>query len=185
MEALTIKVHSRKQNTPEVFTKNVKCDKCNSQVTSKMSLSQHMFTTHTPTRIEETGIFCNLCGEEFWTELTMIQHLKEHINGRKTDEPFFCKLCGIGIHDKNAINQHMKNHVESVLKEDMEEKKFQKEVVQKLATISESEDETKSNTETDKEEEDNEEELIMDDSELYAGFDEDGNRIVEDDHDES
>ena len=76
----------------------------------------------------------------------------------------------------------MINHVESVLKEDMEEKEFRNEVVQKLATISESEDETKSNTETDKEEEDNEEESIMDDSELYAGFDEDGNRIVEDDH---
>ena len=122
MEAHMMKSHSRKQNVPEVVTKTVKCDKCNSQFTSKMSLSQHMFTTHTPTRIEETGIFCNLCGEEFWTELNMIQHLKEHINGSKTDEPFFCKLCGIGIHDKNAINQHMINHVESVLKEDMEEK---------------------------------------------------------------
>ena len=67
----------------------------------------------------------------------------------------------------------------------MEEKEFWNKVVQKLATITESEDETKSNTETDKEEEeDNEEESSMDDSELYAGFDEDGNRIVEDDHDE-
>ena len=90
MEAHMMKAHSRKQNVPEVVTKNVKCDKCNSQFTSKMSLSQHMFTTHTPTRIEETGIFCNLCGEEFWTELNMIQHLKEHIHGCKTDEPFFC-----------------------------------------------------------------------------------------------
>ena len=99
-----------------------------------------MFPTHTPTRIRETGIFCHLCGEEFWTELNMIQHLKEHIKGSKTDEPFFCKLCGIGIHDKNAINQHMINHVESVLKEDMEEKEFRNDVVKQLATITESED---------------------------------------------
>ena len=65
MEAHVMKDHSRKQNVPEVVKKNVKCDKCNSQFTSKISLSQHMFTTHTPTRIEETRIYCNLCGEEF------------------------------------------------------------------------------------------------------------------------
>ena len=108
-----------------------------------MSLSLHMFTTHTPTRIEETGIFGNICGEKFWTELNMIQRLKNHINASKTDEPFFWKLWGIGIHDTNYINQHMINHVESVLKEDMEEKKSQNKVAQKLATITEVEDETK------------------------------------------
>ena len=159
MEAHMMKSHSRKQNVPEVVTKTVKCDKCNSQFTSKMSLSQHMFTTHTPTRIEETGIFCNLCGEEFWTELNMIQHLKEHINGSKTDEPFFCKLCGIGIHDKNAINQHMINHVENVLKEDREDKESRHKVVQKLSTITEKKDEEKLEAELEMEDEENEVEL--------------------------
>ena len=81
-----------------------------------------MFTTHTSTRIEETGTFCNLCSEEFWTELDIINHLKEHMNGSQTDEPFFCKLCGISISDKNAINQQMINHVEAVLKEDFDAK---------------------------------------------------------------
>ena len=109
----------------------------------------------------------------------MIQNLKEHMNGSKTDEPFFC---GIGLCDKNVINQHMINHVEGVLKEDMEDKESRNEVIQKLA---ESDDETKSNTEPDKEEkEDDKEESSLDDSDLYAGFHEDGNRIVEDDHDE-
>ena len=80
----------------------------------------------------------------------------------------------------------MINHVESVLKEDMEDKESRNnEVIQKLTTITESEDETKSNTEPDDEEkEDDEEESSLDDSDLYAGFDEDGNRIVEDEHDE-
>ena len=109
-----------------------------------MALCQHMSTTHTPTRIEDTGIFCNLCGEEFWTELDIIKHLKEHINGNKNDEPFFCKLCGIGLCDENAINQHMSNHVENVLKEDLEAKETNNMVVEKLATITEIEDEAKS-----------------------------------------
>ena len=110
----------RKQKVSENVSKNFKCDKCNSCFTSKIVLSQHMFTTHTPTRIEETGIYCNLCGEEFWTELDMINHLTEHMKGLKTDEPFFCKLCGIGLSVKNAINRHMIDHVENVLKEDIE-----------------------------------------------------------------
>ena len=129
-----------------------------------------MFTTHTPTRIEETGIFCNLCGEEFWTELDMINHLKEHMNGSQTEEPFFCKLCGIGISDKNAINQHMINHVEAVLKEDFEAKESINEVIQKLDTITENEAETISGKELDKEEEDNFESFMKE-------FDADGNRI--------
>ena len=86
-----MKDHLRIQHEPEVTKKNVNCDKSNSQFTTKMSLSQNMFTTHT-TRIEETGIFCNLCGAEFWTELDMINNLKEHMNGSQTDEPFFCSV---------------------------------------------------------------------------------------------
>ena len=153
MAAHIIKVHSIKQNASEDGTKTVDCDKFNSKFTSKMALSQHMFTTHTPTRIEETGIYCNLCGEEFWTELDMINHLKAHINGSKTDEPFFCKLCGIGLSEKNAINQHMINHVENVLQEGREAKENSNKVVKKLATITENEDETKSESEPDEEEE--------------------------------
>ena len=68
----------------------------------------------------------------------------------------------------------------------MEDKESQNnEVIQKLATIIESKDETKSNTEPDEEEkQDDKEESSLDDSDLYAGFDEDCNRIVEDEHDE-
>ena len=101
LEDHKVKDHSKIQNLPgnRNSNKNVKCDKCSSKFTSKMALSQHMFTTHTPTRIEETGIYCNLCGEEFWTELNMIKHLKKHMDGSQTDELFFCKLCGIGLSD--------------------------------------------------------------------------------------
>jgi hypothetical protein len=166
-----IKVHSIKQRSSGGGTKTVECDKCNSQFTSKMALSQHRFTTHTPTRIEETGMYCNLCGEEFWTELDMINHLKAHINGSKTDEPFFCKLCGIGLSEKNAINLHMISHVENVLLEDQEAKENCDKVVQKLATITENEDEAKSESEPNEKEDD--------DFDYHEGFDEDGNRIIE------
>ena len=136
-----------------------------------MSLGQHMFTTHTPTRIEDTGIFCNLCGEEFWTELNMIKHLKEHMNGSQSDEPFFCKLCGIAISDKNAINQHMINHVEAALKEYFDAKESINEVIQKLDTITENEADIISEKEPDKEEEEYYFESFM------KEFDADGNRI--------
>ena len=43
-----------------------------------------MFVTHISTRIEETRIFCNLCGEEFWAELEKIKHLEESMKVRKT-----------------------------------------------------------------------------------------------------
>ena len=80
---------------------NVKCDKCSSNFNSKTALYQHMFPTHIPTRIEEKGMFCNRCGEEFWTELDMITHLEGLMKGSKTIEPYVCKLCGI-----NATHQH-------------------------------------------------------------------------------
>ena len=178
LEDHKMKDHSKIQNLPENSNINVKCDKCSSKFTSKMALSQHMFTTHTPTRIEETGIYCNLCGEEFWTELNMIQHLKKHMEGSQTDEPFFCKLCGIGLSDRSAINQHMINHVENVLREDRDDKESRHKVVQKLSTITEKKDEEKLEAELEMEDEENEVEL--DDSDLYEGFDEDGNRITED-----
>ena len=90
-----------------------------------------MFKTHTPTRIEDTGIFCNLCGEEFWKELGLVQHLNEDIKGCKTNESFYCKLCGIGLTETDAITKHMRSHVESVLKEDMDSKASVYEVVEK------------------------------------------------------
>ena len=51
---------------------------------SKVALNQHMFGTHIPTRIRETRLFCSLCGEDFWTELDVIKHLEEPMNGRKS-----------------------------------------------------------------------------------------------------
>ena len=101
------------------------------------------------------------------------------MKGSQTDEPFFCKLCGIGLSDKNAINQHMINHVENVLKEDREDKESTNKVVQKLSTITENTGEEKLKAELEIEDEENYDEL--DDSDLYKGFDEYGNRITEDD----
>ena len=99
------------------------------------------------------------------------------MKGSQTDKPFFCKLCGIGLNNRNTINQHMINHVENVLKEDGEDKESGKKVVQKLSTITENKDEEQ--LEAELEDEENYDEL--DDSDLYEGFDEDGNKITEDD----
>ena len=128
-----------------------------------------MFKTHTPTRIEDTGIFSNLCGEEFWKELDMVQHLNEHIKGFKTDEPLYCKLCGIGVTEKDAINKQMISHVESVLKEDNDAKATVNEVIEQLATITESEKQADSETELDNDE---------DFESFMKEFDQDGNRIL-------
>ena len=65
----------------------------------------------------------------------------------------------------------MINHVENVLLEDQEAKENCDKVVQKLATITENEDEAKSESEPNEEEDD--------DYDYYEGFDEDGNRIIE------
>ena len=51
---------------------------------SKVALNQHMFATHISTRIKGTRLFCSLCGEDFWTELDVIKHLEEPMNGRKS-----------------------------------------------------------------------------------------------------
>ena len=72
----------------------------------------------------------------------------------------------------------MINHVENVLKEDRDDKESRHKVVQKLSTITEKKDEEKLEAELEMEDEENEVEL--DDSDLYEGFNEDGNRINED-----
>ena len=79
-----MKDHLTKINWSGIVKKNVKCYKCRSNFTSKMSLCQHMFVTHISTRIEETRMFCNICGEVFLTELEMTKYLQEPMKVSKT-----------------------------------------------------------------------------------------------------
>ena len=67
--------------------------------------------------------------------------------------------------------QHMINYVENELLEDREAKENYDKVVQKLVTITEHEDEAKSESKPTEEEDEN--------YDYYGGFDEDGNRIIE------
>ena len=99
----------------------------------------------------------------------MVQHLNEHINGCKTDEPFYCKLCGIGLTEKDAIKKHMISHVESVLTRDNDAKATVNDVIEKLATITESGKKADSETELDNDE---------DFESFMKEFDQDGNRIL-------
>ena len=99
----------------------------------------------------------------------MVQHLNEHINGFKIDEPFYCKLCGIRLTEKDTINKHMISQVESVLKESMNSKALFDQVVEKLTIFTESENEAESETELDTDE---------DLESFMKEFDPDGNRII-------
>ena len=58
-----------------------KCDKCESSFISGKTLNKHMNTEHTLTRIEKTGIDCNICGKCFWTEHEIILHMDGHMRG--------------------------------------------------------------------------------------------------------
>ena len=71
-------------------------------------------------RIEETVMLCNIYGEEFWTQLDIIKHLKEPTKGSKTVKQYFCKLCGTGLLEINAMHQHMINHAKNFVQEDLE-----------------------------------------------------------------
>ena len=44
-----------------------------------------MSTGHKPTRIEETEIYYNLCGEEFWTQIDMKKTFRGAPEGKPID----------------------------------------------------------------------------------------------------
>ena len=54
MQDHMIKDHYKIQQLSGNGEKNVKCDKCSLQFTSKIALSQQILTTYTPRRIYET-----------------------------------------------------------------------------------------------------------------------------------
>jgi hypothetical protein len=84
------------------------------------------------------------------------------------DEPFRCKICGTFTStNDNDIRKHVINHVEDTLKP---KEDTTKDVTEILPTIEEEQEGSETESE--------EEEISFNDSDLYAGFDEDGNRIL-------
>ena len=120
---------------------------------------------------------CKVCNKTFWNGLDLVSHLNDHIakeNIKYTechDEPFRCKACGTftSMIDED-IRRHVIKHVEDTLKP--KEDSF-KDVTEILSHIEEE-------SEDSKRDEIEESDTSLSDSELYAGFDEYDNRIVED-----
>lgn len=159
---------------PEFF----QCNICKSCFDTKVQLKKHTNTKHSSADTDDYNFKCKVCNKLFWNSLDLISHLNDHVvkeNVKYTechDEPFRCKICGIftSIND-NDIRTHVINHVEDTLKP---RKDTAKDVTEILSTIEEEQED--SETERDESEE---EETTFNDSYLYAGFDEDGNRITD------
>ena len=123
---------------------------------------------------------CKVRQKVFWNSLDIVKHLNDHVvkkNIKYTechDEPFCLKICGtFTLLNDDDIKKHVIKHVKETLKP--KEDSF-KDVTKIIPTIEEESEE--SETEMDNIEE---AETSLNDSDLYAGFDEDGNRINDDD----
>ena len=117
--------------------------------------------------------------QKFWNGLDLVSHLNDHVakeNIKYTechDEPFRCKICGTftSMIDED-IRRHVIKHVEDTLKP---KEDYSKDVTEILSPIEEESEDSEIERDEIKESD-----TSLNDSELYAGFDEDGNRIVED-----
>ena len=156
----------------------IQCKICKSCFDTKVQLKKHANTKHLSVDKDDYDFKCKVCNKIFWNSLELICHLNDHVvkdNIKYTechDEPFRCKICGTftSINDYD-IRKHVIKHVEDTLKPKQD---FTKDVSEILSTIEEEQEE--SEIERDECEE---AETSLNDSDLYAGFDEDGNRISE------
>ena len=173
---MELKTHvDTKHEEPDFF----QCKICKSCFHSKIQLQKHTNTKHFSTDHDECNFKCKVCGNTFWNSLDLIKHLNEHVlkeNIKYTDchdEPFRCKICGTfkSMNDQD-IRNHVIKHVEDTIKH---QKESTTDVTEILSTIEEESEDSEN------ERDENEEaETSLNDSELYAGFDEDGNRITDD-----
>ena len=120
------------------------------------------------TDIDDYRFNCKVCHKTFWNSLDLVKHQNEHIKYTDChDEPFRCKICRTftSLID-DEIRQHVIKHVEDTLypKED-----YIKDVTELFPTIEEELEDSQTE----------ESDTSLNDSELYAGFDEDGNRIID------
>jgi hypothetical protein len=155
------------------------CKMCKSCFDTKIQLKKHTNTKHLSTYRDDFRFKCKVCNKTFWNGLDLVSHLNDHVakeNIKYTechDEQFRCKICGTftSMIDED-IRRHVIIHVEYTLKP---KEDFSKDVIKILSPIEEESEDRK--IERDEIEESD---TSLSDFELYAGFDEDGNRIVED-----
>ena len=148
------------------------CKICKSCFDTLTKLKKRANTKHMSTDKNDYQFKCKVCKKVFWNSLELVKHLNDHVvkeNIRYTEchvEPFRCKICGTftSMND-NDIRKHVIKHVEETLKP---KEDSSKDVTKILPTIEEELEESE------------EAEASLNDSDLYAGFDEDGNRINDD-----
>ena len=173
--ALTVHVDTEHE-IPDFY----QCKICKSCFDTLIQLKKHTNTKHMSTDKNDYQFKCKVCKKVFWNSLDLVKHLNDHVvkeNIKYTechDEPFRCKICGTftSVNDDD-IRKHVIKHVEETLKP---KEDLSKDVTKILPTIEEESEE--SETERDEIEE---AETSLNDSDLFAGFDEDGNRINDDD----
>ena len=167
---IELKTHvDKKHEDPDFF----QCKICKSCFHSKIQLQKHSNTKHLSTDQEEYNFNCKVCGKTFWNSLDLIKHLNLHVlkeNIEDTDfhdEPFCCKICGTfkSMNDQD-IRNHVNKHVEDTIKYPKDS----------TTDVTEEEPEGSEN----ERDENKEAETSMNDSEVFAGFYQDGNRITDD-----
>ena len=154
---------------PEFF----QCKICKACFDTMMSLNKHTHTKHSHVHLKDNKFECKVCDKKFWNSLDLIEHLNDHVTEENVkytechDDPFRCKICGTFTSiDDFEIRKHVIKHVEDTLQP---KGNSEKEV---LPTIQEDHEEDielddSKGTESD-----------LNDSDLFEGFDEDGNRIT-------
>ena len=141
----------------KVSYKENKCCECSFVGNTGVSLKKHINTKHPPTNIKTNK------SEEDPILAGIDEHYQiEFIEG---EQVYACNICDEGFDSEDEIKEHIAVDHKDILIE-----------ISKNVDEREEEDYSEETNDT--------AESIMNDSELYAGFDEDGNRIVEDDHDE-
>ena len=114
--------------------------------------------------------------KKYWNSLDLVRHLNDHVVKENVkypechDEPFCCKICGTftSMND-HAIRKHVIKHVEDSLSP---KENCITDATEILSTIEEEPEDSEAESD-----EPDEAEVSLNDSDLYAGFDEDGNRI--------
>ena len=140
-----------------------KCSQCDYISKTDMSLKKHVNTKHPlqNTQYIKKGKSHSKSEDFVFDGIDDLFQI-EILEG---EQVYACNVCDQGFDRDEEIRTHIEiDHKEIILQ------------------ISENIDKEKESKVTDNSDESSGEESIMNDSELYAGFDEDGNRIVEDDH---
>ena len=124
MSAMMVKLASIEQEDctenvlqEQIEEKYFKCEQCDLNSTSYMSLRKHINTKHpinTTQRQYEDEHICYICEEKLNSAWDYMKHQEEHME--RKEMLFQCKLCRFSAIKDKDIRNHMIQHIENVLK---------------------------------------------------------------------